>query len=63
MRRLLKFVEDFHRNERGATATEYVILLILVAVLLIAIVKTYGQTIYDKYRAADEVVEKKVTAD
>lgn len=51
----------FHNNEDGATATEYVILLILVACFIIAIVKTFGETASRKYEAANEVVSKDVT--
>ncbi len=49
-----------HRDESAATATEYIILLILVACFVIAIVKVFGKTIYDKFWAADEVVKKEV---
>lgn len=52
---------DFHNNEDGATATEYIILLILVACFIIAIVKYYGETVSQKYQAANEVVVKDVT--
>lgn len=52
---------DFHRDETGATATEYIILLILVACFIIAIVKYYGETVSQKYQAANEVVVKDVT--
>ena len=51
----------FHRNEDGATATEYIVLLILVACFIIAIVKVFGQTASQKVRAADEIVKKEVT--
>lgn len=51
-----------HRNESAATATEYIILLILVACFIIAIVKLFGKTVYDKFWAADEYVTKEVKA-
>jgi Flp pilus assembly pilin Flp len=50
----------FHRDDAGATATEYIILLILVACFIIAIVKVYGSTASRKYTAANEVVTKDV---
>ncbi len=40
--------------------TEYIILLILLACALIAIVKIFGTTIYRKFQAAEEVVQKDV---
>lgn len=58
---MLKMLEDFHADETGATATEYIILLILIACFVIAIVKVYGKTASSKVRAADEVVKKEVT--
>lgn len=51
----------FHRDCDAATATEYIILLILIACFVIAIVKLYGSTVSQKYNAADQVVQKKVT--
>lgn len=53
-------VVAFHRDQSAATATEYIILLILVACFVIAIVKIFGKTVYDKFWAADEVVNKEV---
>lgn len=53
----------FHEDEDGATATEYIILLILIAVLVIAIVKTFGQTIEEKFFEADEEVKDEVDFD
>lgn len=60
MRRLNAKLAAFHRDERAATATEYIILLILVACVIIAIVQVYGQTASSKVRAADELVKKEV---
>ena len=45
-----------HNEEDGATATEYIILLILIACFVIAIVKTYGQTVEAKFSEASEAV-------
>lgn len=58
---MIDLLADFHRDESGATATEYIILLILIACFVIAIVKVYGQTASAKVRAADEIVKKEVT--
>ena len=56
-----RYLAAFHRDERAATATEYIILLILIACFVIAIVKVFGTTVSEKYRAADEVVSKEVS--
>ncbi|MEZ4458371.1 MAG: Flp family type IVb pilin [bacterium] len=53
-------LETFHNDEDGATATEYIVLLILIACFVIAIVKTFGQTLSSKYSAADELIVKEV---
>ena len=55
-----KYIQHFHENESGATATEYIVLLILVACFVIAVVKTLGQTLSSKYAAADELIVKEV---
>jgi len=49
-----------HEDERGATATEYVILLILIACFIIMIVGTFGETLSHKYRTAYEYFQKMV---
>ena len=51
----------FHNDESGATATEYVVLLVLVACFVIAAVRMFGGTVEEKYRWADERVFKFVT--
>lgn len=43
----------FHNDESGATATEYIILLILVACFVIGIVKVFGNTVSEKYGDAN----------
>lgn len=54
-------LSTFHRDESGATATEYIILLILIACMVIAIVKLYGSTASKKYDTANDAVRKEVT--
>ena len=51
-------VRRFHRDERGATATEYVVLLVLIACFIIAIVALYGDTLHRRWQMAVEVVRK-----
>lgn len=50
-----------HNDEDGATATEYIILLILIACFVIAIVKIFGNTISEKYNSANDEVQSEVT--
>jgi len=52
---------QFHSDEDAATATEYIILLILIACFVIAIVRLYGQTLTSKIHEADVEVVTKVT--
>jgi pilus assembly protein Flp/PilA len=56
-----KHCRAFHADESAATATEYIILLILVACFIIAIVKVYGLTVSEKYDTASDAVRKEVT--
>ncbi|AWV88244.1 Flp family type IVb pilin [Bradymonas sediminis] len=51
----------WHRDEVGATSTEYIILLILIACFVIAIVKVYGSTVSGKFKVATDGVDKEVT--
>ncbi len=50
-----------HNDEDGATATEYIILLILIACFVIAIVKIFGNTVSEKYNSANDEVQSQVT--
>lgn len=58
---ILKSIQDLHADEDGATATEYIILLILVACFVIGIVKAFGGTLSAKYASADQLIVKEVT--
>ncbi len=49
-----------HNDEDGATATEYIILLILIACFVIAIVKLFGSTVSDKFNSANTGVTTNV---
>ena len=53
----------FHNDEDGATATEYIILLILIACFVIVIVKTFGQTVSAKFASANSGVKDMVEFD
>ncbi|MFU8807278.1 MAG: Flp family type IVb pilin [Bradymonadaceae bacterium] len=61
MSTLWKFLQKMHDDENGATATEYIVLLILIACFIILIVKVYGITVSRKFQAAEEYVNKEVT--
>jgi len=47
---------SFHHDEDGAGATEYIILLILIACVVIGIVKAYGATVKTKFGDANNAV-------
>ena len=53
-------VMKFHADEDGATATEYIILLILIACFVIAIVKLFGSTVSSKFNKANNAVTSQV---
>ncbi len=60
MEALKNLLVAFHNDEDGATATEYIILLILIACFVIAIVKVFGETASSKFDAAEEAVDTQV---
>ena len=49
-----------HNDEDGAGATEYIILLVLIACVVISIVKLFGSTISGKYDKANEAIARDV---
>ena len=51
----------FHNDDDGATATEYIILLILIACFVIAIVKMFGATVSGKFNSANSAVSSQVS--
>jgi Flp pilus assembly pilin Flp len=50
-----------HTDEDGAGATEYIILLILIACVVIVIVKAFGATVSQKFSEANSSVSTEVT--
>ena len=53
---LAQAFSNFHNDESGATATEYIILLILIACFVIAVVKLFGSTVSEKFNNANTAV-------
>lgn len=53
-------LQKIHRDEEGAGATEYIILLILIACVIITIVKLFGTTVESKYDRANKKVDEDV---
>lgn len=51
-----------HKDERGLSTVEYVILLVLIAVTGIAVWQKFGKTIYDKIDTANTTVQDQVKA-
>ena len=57
----IDMIRAFHRDESGATATEYIILLVLVACVVIGVVRVFGQTLEHRYADATNAVNREVT--
>ena len=57
---LMRRLQAIHEDEEGAGATEYIILLILIACVIIGMVKAFGTTISSKYSNAEEYIDKDV---
>ncbi|RDV38186.1 Flp family type IVb pilin [Bradymonadaceae bacterium TMQ3] len=51
---------SLHNDEDGATATEYIILLVLIACFVIMIVKAFGGTVAKKFQEANTDVKTNV---
>jgi len=51
-----------HEDESGATATEYIILLILIACVVLTVVKAFGSTLKGKYQDATDKIANEVQA-
>ena len=60
MNSLMRLVRRLHSDESGATATEYLIILTLVACFVIAVVQTFGETVENKYADATNGVNRLV---
>lgn len=60
MNELKNLLLTLHNDEDGAGATEYIILLILIACVVIAIVKLFGTTVSSKFGAANRSVSGQV---
>lgn len=50
-----------HNDESGATATEYIILLVLIACFVIGVVKLFGSTVSSKFGESQKAVHEQVT--
>ena len=61
--RIIGVAEKIHRDERGATATEMVVLIVLVAAFIIASVALFGERIEGLYRAAVDTLYRDVRID
>ncbi len=57
MNELMNMVKSFHNDECGAGSTEYILLLILIACVVISIVKTFGATVEQKYANANMEID------
>lgn len=54
-------IQRLMTEEDGATATEYLVLLILIACFIIAVVRVFGDTLRHKWANANNVVDREVT--
>jgi Flp pilus assembly pilin Flp len=60
-RELTNLLTTLHNDESGATATEYIILLVCVACFVIAAVKLFGNTVSLKFNDAQKGIAEQVT--
>ena len=57
MNELKNILTSFHNDEDGAGSTEYILLLILIACVVISVVKLFGQTVEQKYANANMEID------
>jgi Flp pilus assembly pilin Flp len=53
-----KFLKDFFHNEEGQTMTEYIIIVVLIAVAAIVVLRLFGEQIRDLFTSAKETIEE-----
>ena len=61
MQDLKQALVTFHNDQDGATSTEYIIVLILIACIIIGIVAAFGSVLSKKFQSAKDNVDVKVT--
>lgn len=60
MRERQSLVMQLLQDESGATATEYIIMLILIACFVIAVVQLFGDTLRHKWADANNVLDREL---
>ncbi len=58
MNTLKALLVALHNDEEGATATEYIVLLVLVACFVIGVIALFGDAINDLFNEATQEVNK-----
>ena len=58
MESIKNLLRALHTDEDGATATEYIVLLVLVACFVIAVVAVFGDSINDLFGEANKEVSR-----
>lgn len=49
MTTLTNLIQAFHNEEEGATATEYIIMVVLIACFLITMIGLFGEAVGEKF--------------
>ena len=53
-----KQIQQLIQDKKGANLVEYIILLALIAIVVIAAVRTFGTTVSDKFDEKEKEVDK-----
>ncbi len=51
MKKIKSFFKNFHQDQEGATTTEYIIIITLIAIALTAIITGFGQDIANLFKS------------
>ena len=54
---MLHFIKKFIKDEEGATMTEYVLLIALIAIAMFAVIKLFGEQIARIFRRGREKLQ------
>ena len=47
-------------DESGATATEYIIIIALIAIALVAIITAFGESLFEIFKGSKETLDERV---
>lgn len=56
MKKMLQFLQKIRRDETGATATEYAVMLVLIIVVALAAITLLGQQVNEGFQSVADAI-------